>query len=366
MKPKHFLTTAAFGVGALGGAMLVYGALVESKNLQVEEFDIPIKGLPEDLSGLRIAVLGDFHLSHEPSIELAQRAVAAALDADPDVVVLVGDLIARWRALTPWMLGAVLEPLLMMDGAVIAVPGNHEYHGGTADLLAPILEEFDIKLLRNESISLKGIEWVGIDSFNEEKADLPKALGQRGSSPANGEPRIVLWHESDAVDLLPEGAASLQISGHSHGGQFRFPGGLIPMKSRNGEKYIEGFYPHATTPLFVTRGIGTTGLPTRFLCPPQVAILTLEPAEIASLAPVVDLVLEAGRSDALESESPVTTFGGTTSSGTASNVTTSLGSSFVDPAVFHSDARDPDLGDSDPLDSEAGEAAPVTSESTPS
>lgn len=341
MKPKHFLTTAAFGVGALGGAMLVYGALVESKNLKVEEFDIPVQDLPDEVSGLRIAVLGDFHLSHEPSIELAQRAVAAALDADPDVVVLVGDFVARWKALTPWMLGAVLEPLLMMDGAVIAVPGNHEYHGGTPDLLGPILDEFNIKLLRNESVSLKGIEWVGIDSFNEEQADLPKALGPLSSHNEKGEPRIVVWHESDTVDLLPPGAAVLQISGHSHGGQFRFPGGLIPMKSRNGEKYIEGFYPFAPTPLFVTRGVGTTGLPSRFLCPPQVAILTLEAAEIATLSPVVDLVLEAGRVDALGSQV------GATASTTAS---------FVDPAVASASLSD--------LDSE--EAAPVTFESNPS
>ncbi|RYG70783.1 hypothetical protein EON77_13520, partial [bacterium] len=252
MKPKHFLTTAAFGVGAL----------VESKDLRVEEFDIPIVDLPEEVQGLRIAVLGDFHLNHEHSIEFAQRAVAAALDADPDVIVLVGDLVSRWKALTPWMLGAVLEPLLMMNGNVIAVPGNHEYHGGSADLLGPILEEFDIKLLRNESLMLKGVEWVGVDSFNEEHADLPKAFGD-GDGQA---PRIVVWHEPDTVDLLPRGIADLQISGHSHGGQFRFPGGLIPMKSRNGAKYIDGFYPAAPTPIFVTRGVGTTGPPSRFLC----------------------------------------------------------------------------------------------------
>lgn len=353
MKPKHFLTTAAFGAGALGGAMLVYGALVESKNLQVEEFDIPIKDLPEDLAGLRIAVLGDFHLNHESSIELAQRAVAAALDADPDVVVLVGDLIGRWKALTPWMLGAVLEPLLMMDGAVIAVPGNHEYHGGTPDLLAPILEEFDIKLLRNERISLKGIEWIGIDSFNEEQADLPKALGSHAADYHGDQPRIVIWHESDAVDLLPQGAASLQISGHSHGGQFRFPGGLVPMKSRNGEKYLDGFYPHASTPIFVTRGVGTTGIPSRFLCPPQVAILTLEEAEVATLAPVVDLVLEAGENEAPRFSSPSADLSLGQSERSSVNGTPAAGPSFVDPAV-----------ETDESDSE--EAAPVTSESTPS
>ncbi len=262
-------------MGAIGGAMLVYGALVESKRLVKEEFTLPLAGWPEGLRGYRIAVLGDFHLRDEPSIELAQRAVAMALDADPDIVVLPGDLIARWKTLTPWMLGAVLEPLLTMDGSCVAVPGNHEYHGGTADLLADVLEEFDIRLLRNETWRHDGILWTGVDSFNARESDVARAFSEGDGG--KDEPRIVVWHEPDTVDLLPSGAA-LQISGHSHGGQFRFPGGFVPMKSQNGTRYLDGFYPEAATPLFVTRGVGTTGPPSRFLCPPQVAVLEIVPA----------------------------------------------------------------------------------------
>jgi predicted MPP superfamily phosphohydrolase len=90
----------------------------------------------------------------------------------------------------------------------------------------------------------------------------------------NPDPVIVLWHEPDAVDLLPSGA-HLMIAGHSHGGQWRFPWGWTPMTTRNGRKYIEGFFPDAPTPLYVSRGVGTTGPPARLGALPEVSILRL-------------------------------------------------------------------------------------------
>ena len=111
---------------------------------------------------------------------------------------------------------------------------------------------------------------LNLAGFNEDAADVEKAF-----SSATSDPIIALWHEPDLVDMLPPGRALLQLSGHSHGGQFKFPFGLTPMTSTNGHKYRDGFYPDASTPIFVTRGVGTTGPPSRFLCPPQVAVLTL-------------------------------------------------------------------------------------------
>ena len=193
-----------------------------------------------------------------------------ALDQDPDMICLVGDFVNYWKPSTPWLMGEVLEPLLIMDGSVVAIPGNHDYKAGSPEILRIILDELNIKLLRNESWVHKGICWTGIDSYNEGHSDVAKAFAN-----ATDDPVIALWHEPDLVDQLPKGRAMLQLSGHSHGGQFKFPFNLTPMTSTNGDKYRDGFYPGASTPIFVTRGVGTTGPPSRFLCPPQVAILTL-------------------------------------------------------------------------------------------
>ncbi len=271
MSNKKIMTVAAAGLSALGAATLVYGALVESKRLVVDRYDIPLPGLPERLDGYRIAILGDFHIGHLWSMENAQIAIDLALDESPDMVALVGDYVSYWDISSPEKLGEVFEPLLMMNGSVVAVPGNHDYRKGSPEILRVIFDELNIRLLRNENWTHDGICWVGIDSANAGHDEPGRAFVN-----ASDEPRIVLWHEPDVVVNLPEGEALLQISGHSHGGQFRFPFGLTPMTSKNGDKYRDGFYPEAPTPIFVTRGVGTTGPPSRFLCPPQVAILTLK------------------------------------------------------------------------------------------
>jgi uncharacterized protein len=263
----------AFLLGGVGAGMLVYGALVESKRLVVERHTLRLKGWPKRLNGYRIALLADFHVRDSYSLDLSTRAVAMALDEAPDMVVLAGDFVGYWKEGSADMLGQALEPLLLLNGNVVAVPGNHDYFDGTPELMMPILDELNIRLLRNESWRHGGITWVGIDSENAYRADPIKAFEDVDDGPV-----IVVWHEPDPVERLPQ-LAALQLSGHSHGGQFRFPGGLTPMHTKNGRKYVRGFHPEASTPVYVSRGIGTTGPPSRFLCPPEVAVLTLVNSE---------------------------------------------------------------------------------------
>jgi predicted MPP superfamily phosphohydrolase len=263
------LRDLAFLVAGASAAMLTYGVLYEANRLVVERRTLRLRGWKRSLSGYKIALLTDFHLRDSYSIDLSKRAVAAALDEQPDMVVLGGDLVGYWKPGSEDMLAEVLEPLLLMDGNVVAIPGNREYWCGTPERLRPVLDALNIKLLRNESWHHAGIDWIGIDSANAEMADPIQALEGVSDGPA-----IVLWHEPDVVDCLPF-EADLMLSGHSHGGQFRFPGGFTPMTSKNGKKYMSGFYPEAPVPLYVSRGIGTTGPPSRFLCPPEVAILEL-------------------------------------------------------------------------------------------
>lgn len=270
MSLSKALGWTALGTAASAG-LLVYGCLVESRCLVLERRTLRLPHWPERLDGYRIAVLGDLHIRDEYSVEVGERAVAMALDESPDMVVIPGDFVARWKPESPWMLEKVLEPLLLMNGNVVAVPGNHD-HYLPIEILASITDELNIRLLCNETWFHEGIQWIGVDSYNARKADPAAAFAK-----AEHEPKVVLWHEPDLVHLLPPGAC-LQISGHSHGGQFRFPFGIVPMTSRNGKKYLDGFFPDAPTPLYVTRGVGTTGPPSRFLCPPEVSLLTLRSA----------------------------------------------------------------------------------------
>lgn len=269
MKLKHL----AFGLTAAGVATLTYGMLVESKKLVLERRTLALPNWPDRLNGFTLAVLADLHIRDEYSVEVAERAIAMALDASPDMVVLPGDIVAYWKPEAAALAGKVLEPLLLMQGSVIATPGNREYWDGTPELLRPILDELNIKYLRNQAWTHQGIQWVGIDSVNMRAADPFHAMAEA----TGDDPIVALWHEPDLVEWLPSGA-SLMISGHTHGGQFRLPNGWAPKHTRNGRKYVDGFFPDAPTPLYVSRGVGTTGPPSRLFCPPEVSLLTLVPA----------------------------------------------------------------------------------------
>jgi len=259
-------------VGTAGVATLAYGALVEARRLVIERHTLALPGWPERLRGFRIAVLADFHIGSQASFDLAQKAVIMALDEVPDIVVITGDFVSQWRAATPAMVADCLELLLLMEGNVVAVPGNHDYEDGGPELLDAVCDELNIRLLRNELWTHAGVAWVGIDSTLGGISRPVEAMKNLGNEPA-----IAIWHEPDLVGMLPPGC-SLQLSGHTHGGQFRFPGGFTPMHTHLGKLYPRGFYPDAPTPLYVSRGIGTTFLPSRLLCPPEVSILTLVPA----------------------------------------------------------------------------------------
>lgn len=269
MKLRHLI----WGLAGASAATLAYGTLVEARRLVLERRTLRLPHWPARLRGYRIALLADFHLRDAASVELAERAVAMAIDERPDMVVIAGDFVSHWKPEVVSMLGQVLEPMLLMNGAVVAVPGNHEYFGGSPRLLAPIFNEFGIRLLRNDVWRHGGIQWVGVDSANAGKADPFAPMAEAFEAPSD--PAVVVWHEPDLVDWLPRGAA-LMLSGHSHGGQFTFPWGWTPMHTRHGEKYVRGFYPAAPTPLYVTRGVGTTLFASRLGCPPEVALLTLE------------------------------------------------------------------------------------------
>ena len=179
-------------------------------------------------------------------------------------------MVEYWKPGVEEMLREALSPLKGCDTPCVAVPGNHDYFGGDPDRLLPIFQEFGITLLRNECTRIDGINWVGIDSASEGHADPYAAI--RACDPID--PTIVLWHEPDMVDHLPRGP-ELMLSGHSHGGQFTAPWGWAPMTSRLGSKYLRGFYSEAPVPIYVSRGLGTTGPPARLFCPPETTVLTL-------------------------------------------------------------------------------------------
>lgn len=259
--------------GGVSAGLLTYGALVESERLTFSRHTLTLPHWPKSMDGYTVGLISDLHLSHYRHRDMALAGTRWLVEQNPDVVVVAGDIQNYHLPVRdPWV-REVLAPVKEWGGAAVAVLGNHDYFGGAPNRIGSLVAASGVRLLRNERYVARGVQWVGVDSACVGMSDPFSPLLECDASG----PVIVVWHEPDMVDELPRGA-ELMLSGHSHGGQFVLPGGWAPMTSRLGSKYLSGFFPHAPTPLFVTRGVAVTGPPSRLMCPAEVCLLTLRGA----------------------------------------------------------------------------------------
>lgn len=259
--------------GAAG--CLVNGFLIEPGYLSINREDVHTKDLPGALDGLRVGVLGDFHFRPRQDEALMEKVVAAVADEQLDLIALVGDFVNHSVSVIPPLLG-YLEKLNARHG-VFAVMGNHDGWSGDRATIKRQFEKSGISFLINENstIDLRGdkLAIAGTDYIWRGAPDPARTL--RGIDRET--PVLALVHEPDYFDVMAaEREILLQLSGHTHGGQCRVPlAGIAPVKVKYGEKYVQGLYANRDCRLFVTRGVGTTGIRVRFACPPELAVLTL-------------------------------------------------------------------------------------------
>lgn len=269
------LKTFVVGAGLVGAGAFAYGALVEAKRLVPEFRCLRLPRWPRAVSNYRVGLLADFHFRDRDSIEMAHRAIRWLSHLELDVIAIAGDIIPYWKPEAMALAREGLAPLATNPTPKIAVLGNHDHYGGVGADLKPMLADLDIQLLQNEVWTDGRVAFAGIDSLNARRHDVAGTLAQV----PDGMPTVALWHEPDAVLALPLNQVSLMLSGHSHGGQFCAPWGWAPMKSTHGQIYVRGYYPHAPTPIYVSRGLATTGPPARLFCPAEVTMLLLQSTE---------------------------------------------------------------------------------------
>lgn len=249
---------------------------VEPFRLVVEHRRIVVKGWPRALAGFRVGHLSDFHCDSDRAVDRAAQSARTLAALKPDVVCLTGDYVTtnaqKWA---PLCAGA-LAPLADLDCSVYAVLGNHDHWAGLPHLVAGSLRDIGINVLENHTVPLRGdrsVWLVGLGDLCVQKTDCAAALRR---VPTNAV-KILLIHEPDYADAAPAGFA-LQLSGHSHGGQIKLPG-LPPLHTpKYARRYREGLEHGPRHPIYVTRGIGTMGIPMRFGCPPEVTVLEIHPA----------------------------------------------------------------------------------------
>ncbi len=267
-----------FGYTVLGSGVAAlstygYSFRMETQWLQLERVTIPVKNLGSSFEGFKIALLSDFHLYPHTEIELIRRAVAMANDLKPDLVALLGDYVLD-EADSIFELAPVLARLNAPHG-VFSILGNHDHWKG-ATIVRRALEESGLPVLNNSGLTLSRgkdrIYLAGLDDGWVRRSNLSQALDKQ----PQGVPTILLMHEPDFADTFSaDGRISLQLSGHSHGGQVRLPGIGAPVLPRYGRRYDQGLYRLQDMWLYTNRGIGVARPPLRFNCRPEVTEITL-------------------------------------------------------------------------------------------
>ncbi len=244
----------------------------------VEEHTVHLSRLPDAFRGMRIVQVSDFHYAEYTEPYFIREVVDRINKLRPDMVVLIGDFISfgpmpkafarRCMPHCAQILTAIQCPLRY------ATLGNHDYYAGP-HFVTGCLQDHGFPVLSNRAIALERdgqrLWLAGLGSACEHRSDPARAIPAAVAK----EPVILLAHEPDILPDIARYNVDLMLSGHTHGGQVRLP--FVPPLHLPiyGKKFVEGWFRCGPTQLYVNRGIGTTGLPFRFDCPPEITVITL-------------------------------------------------------------------------------------------
>jgi len=248
----------------------------EAKRAQVFSKILPIKGLHASLEGFKILQMSDFHLYPYTQPELVQQAVSICNTRNADLIVLTGDYV--WRQVDAvFELTAILSNLKSKHG-IFAVIGNHDIWTNVNVVKAGFNQQ-RIPVLVNQGVPISvgngSLYLAGLDDGQSGKPDLKTTLEDAPS----GAPVVLLLHEPDLADRVSKDSrVSLQLSGHTHGGQIRLPGIGAFILPYLGRKYDYGLYRVDQMWLYTNGGIGTISIPVRYNCPPEITEIILTSA----------------------------------------------------------------------------------------
>jgi uncharacterized protein len=274
---------AATGAAALGLAYLLH----EAQWVRRVDRRLPAPDASAALDGLTIVQLSDFHAGFAPSLNLRalRKAVDLALAAEPDLVVITGDFAGGSSGLDELRRQLLrLRPPL----GVFGVLGNHDHGDSKAPFVKPVdpavIAGCGVRLLTNEvqGIDAGGatVQVAGVDDTDGGHDDLPAVLERLDRRP--GVLRLLLSHHADVVDGTAPGDFHMTLSGDTHGGQICLPvpGRRILLSDLHAE-YAEGAYDVGGRALYVTRGVGTSMLPFRAFCRPEIVVFHVEAGRAA-------------------------------------------------------------------------------------
>ncbi|MER5429624.1 metallophosphoesterase [Streptomyces sp. NPDC002588] len=255
---------AAAAVGTVG-----YGTYGVLRGPRVKRVTVPLAKLPRAAHGYRIAVVSDIHLGPVLGRDFARKVVDTINATQPDLIALVGDLVdGSVKDLGP--AAAPLSRLRARHGSFF-VTGNHEYFSGAGQWVEEV-RRLGLDPLENARTELPWFDLAGVNDLAGESEgqgpDFSRALGDRDTTRAC----VLLAHQPVQIHDAVRHGVDLQLSGHTHGGQL-WPGSLI---AEAANPTVAGLERYGDTQLYVSRGAGAWGPPTRVGAPSDITVIELE------------------------------------------------------------------------------------------
>ena len=268
-------TLTAEAVPLIGGAITLLGLLNARRTAAVVSVDVPIAGLPEALNGFTIAQISDIHVGPTIKRGYLDAIVRAVNRLGADMVAVTGDLVDG----SVQRLASHVAPIGRMTSrhGTFFVTGNHEYYSGAPAWIAE-LRRLGLRVLLNEHVVLShdaaSVVVAGVTDFSahhfgaQHRSDPKVALA---GAPANAAVRVLLAHQPRSAAAAEAAGFDLQLSGHTHGGQFLPWNWLVRFQ----QPYTAGLHRLRALWVYTSRGTGYWGPPKRFGAPSEITRLRL-------------------------------------------------------------------------------------------
>lgn len=252
-----------------GGAILATVAgVINAANVRVTRVTVDLPGLPGAWIGRDVVLVSDLHVGNVRSQRFVQRIVARLQRLKPAAVFIVGDMFDGAKV----DVGAAVQPWadLRTPAGVFFVSGNHDEFSERAPYFAA-LGRTGVRVLHNERVDVAGLQIIGVHDGESHDAGLFRQILDRARID-RGRASILLSHRPVKLEIPEQAGVSLQLSGHTHGGQF-WPWSLVVAKIYG--RFAYGLSRQGSLQIFTSSGAGTWGPPLRVGTRSEIVLLHL-------------------------------------------------------------------------------------------
>lgn len=264
------VVTAAAGAPAIIGA----AAYIRRENLRFREIEVRVPKLPKDLHGLRIAQVTDIHLGPFLDEATLKHAIGMANETKPHLTFVTGDLITTKGDPLDKCIGHLAS--LRSDSGLWGCLGNHERYALAENYTEKAAARVGLRFLRNESVQLHfGSATLNLAGVDYQRKGTPYLPGTEDLI-VPGAYNVLLSHSPDVFRVATRKGFDLTVAGHTHGGQVTFEMVHPALNiARFYTPWVHGLYDLDGKSMYVSRGVGTIGVPARLGAPPEVVLLRL-------------------------------------------------------------------------------------------